>query len=219
MVTFLVGADAPKRFKIHEDLIRPRSEFVRLALVGEWKEAQERTIPLPEDDPNVFSVYQHYLYSGLVHTRYNNTLSKKDDGTLSKKDDEYRMLVQAYILGEKIMDQDFKDSVTDAIIEKLRSVRRFDTSLTSLVFDNTPSTSPLRRLWMDAYYHFGSSEWLDAGACSSPINGEFLADFSRHQMRSRTGFGTFGPYAMFLSCTYHEHGTRPCHRQTAHESS
>lgn len=211
MVTFLVGADAPKRFNIHEDLIKPRSEFVRLALVGEWKEAHERTIPLPEDDPDVFSVYQHYLYSGLIHTRYNNAFSKKDD--------EYRMLVRAYILGEKIMDQDFKDSITDAIIEKLRSLRRFDASLTSLVFDNTPSTSPLRRLWMDAYYHFGSSEWLDASACGSPINGEFLADFSRHQMRSRTGFATFGPYAMFLSCTYHEHGTRPCHRQTTYEST
>lgn len=208
VVVFLVGTDTPKRFAIHEGLVRPRSEFVRLALRGEWKEARERTIPLPEDDPEIFAVYQRWIYGGLICTRYNNALSKTDD--------EYKTLVKAYILGEKIMDQDFKDSIADAIVEKLRSLRRFDAGLTGLVFENTPSASPLRSLWMDAYYHFGSSEWLDASLVGSPINAEFMVEFSRYQMQFRTGFGTFGPYAMFLSCTYHEHGMRPCHRQNLH---
>ena len=120
-IVFLVGTDAPKRFIVHESLIKPRSDFVRLALRGDWKEAQERTIPLPEDDPNIFSVYQRWLYAGLVHTRPNSTASKTDD--------EYSMLVKAYILGEKIMDSNFKDSIADAIIEKLRLTHKFDTGL------------------------------------------------------------------------------------------
>lgn len=117
---------------------------MRLALRGEWKEARERTIPFPEDDPEVFSVYQQWLYGGRIHTYSSNN-------ALFKPDDEYKTLVQAYILGEKIMDQDFEDSIADAIVEKLRSLRRFDASLTDLVFDNTPSGLPLRRLWMDVY--------------------------------------------------------------------
>jgi hypothetical protein len=201
VVVFVVGTDAPERFTIHENLIKPSSEFVRLALRGEWKEAQERVIPLAEDDPSVFSVYQQWLYSGLIHTR------------CDLSDDEFNTLVKAYILGEKIIDQHFKDSVADALIEKLCSLRRFDTTLTNLVFDNTPSASPLRRLWMDVYYHFGCSEWLDASLVGSPVNSEFMVEFSRYQMQSRTGFGSFGKDAMFLSCTYHEHGMRPCHRQ------
>lgn len=52
------------------------------------------------------------------------------------------MLVKAYILGEKIMDSDFKDFMVDAIVEKLGSLCRFDTGLTILVFENTPSASP-----------------------------------------------------------------------------
>jgi hypothetical protein len=206
VIVFLVGTEVPRRFTIHEGLIRTRSDFVQLALRGEWKEARERTIPLPEDDPDVFSVYQQFLYGGLIYTSYKNAPSRPDD--------EYKVLVKAYILGEKIMDQEFKDSIVDAIIEKLRTLRRFDTQLTDLVSDNTPFASPLRRLWMDAYYHFGSSEWLDSSLAGSPINAEFMAEFSRHQMQSRTGFGSFGPYAMFLSCTYHGHGIRPCCRQT-----
>jgi hypothetical protein len=207
VVVFLVGTDAPKRFTIHEGLVKPHSEFVRLALRGDWKEAQEQTIPLPEDDPSVFSVYQQWLYGGQIYTLCN---------TVFQVDDEYKILVKAYILGEKIMDQNFKDSAADAIVEKLRFLRRFDTSLTDLVFENTLSTSPLRRLWMDVYFHFGNSEWLDAKMVGSPINSEFMVEFSRYQMQFRTGFGSFGKDAMFLSCTYHEHGMRPCHRQNTY---
>ena len=212
MIVFLVGRYAPERYSIHERLISPRSEFVRLALRGEWKEAQERTIKLPEDDPAIFSVYQQWLYGGLIRTCCGNSFSRCAD-------DEYETLVKAYILGEKFMDNDFKDAAIDAIVDKLSSIRRFDTRLTTLVFNNTPSESPLRRLWMDVYYHFGSFEWLDADLVGSPINADFMVEFSRHQMKFRTGSGSFEltrSEMIFLSCTYHEHGTRPCHRHKLH---
>lgn len=203
-VIFLVGTDAPKRFIIHEALVKPRSEFVRLALRGEWKEAQDRTIPLPEDDPDVFSVYQQWLYGGLIHTRPINAPSKPDD--------EYRTLVKAYLLGEKMLDGNFKDSIADAIVEKLRFTHKFDTGLTDLVFENTLPASPLRRLWLDAYYNFGSPEWLNASLVGDSINAEFMVEFSRYQIQFRASSGAFGPDAMFGSCTYHGHGLRACHR-------
>jgi hypothetical protein len=205
VIIFVVGTYAPERYSIHERLISHRSEFVRLALRGEWKEAQERTVQLPEDDTEVFSVYQQWLYSGLIHTSC--------DTSFSGTDNEYETLVKAYILGEKFMDTDFKDAIMDAIVDKLRSLRRFDTRLTTLVFSNTPSTSPLRRFWMDAYYYFGSPEWLNATSVGSPINTEFMVEFSRHQMQFRRGSEECGPHTMFWSCTYHEHGTNPCQSQ------
>jgi hypothetical protein len=201
-IVFLVGTDTPKRFIVHEGLVKPRSEFVRLALRGEWKEAQDRTIPLPEDDPDIFLVYQQWLYASLIHTRPSSAPTKADD--------EYRTLVKAYILGEKMMDGNFKDSVVDAIIEKLRWTRRFDTSLTDLVFDNTLPASPLRRLWLDAYYNFGRPEWLDVSLVGDSINAEFMVEFSRYQMQYRASSGAFGPDAMFARCTYHGLGLRPC---------
>ena len=205
MIVFVVGTDTPERFTVHESLIKPRSEFVRLALRGDWQEARERTIPIPDDDPDIFSVYQQWLYVGFIHTCSNTVFTQPDD--------EYTTLVKAYILGEKVMDHNFKDSIADAIVEKLHIMRRFDTGLTTLVFDNTPSTSPLRRLWLDAYFNFGSPDWLDPGKVGEPINAEFMVEFSRYQMQFRTGSGAFGPNAMFLPCTYHCHGIRPCHRK------
>jgi hypothetical protein len=88
-----------------------------------WKEAQERTIKLPEDDPEVFSVYQEWLYDGLIHTGSQTLFPATDD--------EYEALVKAYILGEKLMDQDFKDATIDATLDKFRNMSRFDTGLTT----------------------------------------------------------------------------------------
>lgn len=208
VIVFLVGAHEPKRFIVHERLVNPRSEFVRLALRGDWKEAQERTIKLPEDDPEVFSVYQQWLYDGLIHTG--------SDTLFPQNDDEYEALVKAYILGEKLMDPEFKDSITDAIKDKFRCLSRFDTGLTTLVFNETPSGSPLRRLWVDIYYHFGSPGWLDEHPEGPPVDAGFMVEFSRYQMQVRAGVGSFGRLAMFSSCTYHEHGIRMCHRRRMH---
>jgi hypothetical protein len=68
VVIFLVGTHEPRRFTVHENIVKASSEFVRLALRGDWAEASSRIIPLPEDEPAVFSVYQHWLYNGLIHT-------------------------------------------------------------------------------------------------------------------------------------------------------
>lgn len=205
VVSFLVGTHEPKRSIVHERLVNPRSEFARLALRGVWKEAQERTIKLPEDDPEIFSVYQQWLYDGLIHTGSQTLFPATDD--------EYEALVKAYILGEKLMDQDFKDAIIDAILDKFRNMSRFDTGLTTLVLNGTPSGSPLRRLWMDVYYHFGSPQWLDDHPDSDPVDAGFVAEFSRYQMQVRTGAGQFGRFAMILDCTYHGHGARLCHRR------
>jgi len=72
-VVFLVGTQAPKRFTVHEDIVKISSEFVRLALRGEWTEASTRRIPLPDDEPDVFSVYLHWLYNGLIHSSRQST--------------------------------------------------------------------------------------------------------------------------------------------------
>lgn len=203
-MTFLVGTDPPARFIVHEDVVKPRSELARLALQGEWKGGRFRVIPLPDDDPAVFSIYQQWLYSGLIHT--------DDCKTTSGQVGEYKTLVKSYILGEKIMDCGFKNTVADAIVEKVRFKHEFDKRLTSLVFENTPPGSPLRSLFLDIYCHFGTTEWLDSETAGNTISAEFAIEFNQHQMRHRTGFGALGRDAMFLSCTYHSHGTASCYR-------
>lgn len=210
-----VGTDPIATFTIHENLLTARSEFVRLALGGGGEEASTRTIPLPDDDPAVFTIYQQHLYTGLIHTRSIDKTSISTVDTKQQETAEYSTLVHAYILGSKLLDTAFKDALIDSIIEKLRAQHTFDTHLTCLVYENTPPSSPLRRLWIDIYYFFGKADWLADG---NDVSEEFSMELAKVQMRLRGDFGAavakrrlekmFGEV-----CEYHEHAGGYCHRK------
>lgn len=202
IVTFRVGSDPSQDFVIHEGVIAPGSEFVRLALRGDWKEAKERIIQLPKDDAETFAVYQQWLYTGSIRTSADDF----QPGIF----DEYRLLVQAFILGEKFVDVNFKDCITDAIIEKLISQERFSLYLTVDVYYDTPPNSPLRRLLMDVYYWTGCAEWLDEDELI--IEPGFMADFSRFQMRQRQSSASS---PILIPCNYHQHEKGRCYRKNA----
>lgn len=74
---------------------------------------------------------------------------------------EYEQLVKCYILGEKLLDSIFKNAVVEAVISLLISKHVFDPGLTSLIYQSTLQTSPLRKLWQDIYIFCGSSSRLD----------------------------------------------------------
>ena len=208
IVTFHVGKDTPQDFAIHENLITSTSEFVALALGKDWKEAKDRMIPLPDDNPEVFELLQDWLYSRTI-TSKNTTHSEKDAS-------EYKLLVSAYILGDKFGIVDFKDAVIDCIIVKLRFTGRFDPRLTNLVYDNTTEKSPLRRLWQEVYFWAGSPSWLDEAQLGDFVHAEFTLDLSKFHMRMIRGGGSMSaPYEdchLGSGCVYHEHGSGACYR-------
>jgi hypothetical protein len=81
----------------------------------------------------------------------------------------------------------------------------FNTRLTSLVFDNTTPGSPLRRLWLDVYYHLGQVEWLEPALAGDTISPEFMIEFSRYQMQKRAFSNPIDKLGFSFGCTYHEH--------------
>jgi hypothetical protein len=207
MVVFNVGKDEPKEFAIHENLIAPVSEFVRLALTKDWKEAATRTIPLPDDSPEVFELLQNWLYTKHIPSM------NPSDGV--KDSAEYSVLVHAYILGDKFGITNFKDAILDSIILKLSFTGRFDPRLAGIVYDNTMDRSPLRRLWQDIYVWAGNPTWLDEGQLGEFIHAVFTLDLSRYQMQMMRGQGPVRPPyedAHLGGCWYHEHGMEECYR-------
>lgn len=61
ILTLRVGKDPSQDFPMHENLLRAHSEFVRLALKNDWKESQERVIPLPEGKIEGYNLYVRHL--------------------------------------------------------------------------------------------------------------------------------------------------------------
>lgn len=114
VITCRVGKeDKARDFTVHESIITTSSEFTRTALTKEWKEAKDGILPLPEDDIAAFELYQQWLYTGRL---FLNRLSEPS----GQGQQHFRLLVKSYLLGEKLVDHNFKDIVIDCIIFELR---------------------------------------------------------------------------------------------------
>ena len=68
ILTVIVGQDEKRSFKIHEHAICDRSEFFRNSMKPEWASMRPdpRVIELPDDEPEAFSLYRTWIYSGRL---------------------------------------------------------------------------------------------------------------------------------------------------------
>lgn len=111
-VDIVVGAEK-EVFSVHEALVGASSSFFDKAMASDWKESQQRTIHLPDDESEIFALYVHWLYYG--------TLPVFCDEPGLPGNSEYLNLIKTYVLGDKILDCKFQDAAIDAIVEKCLS--------------------------------------------------------------------------------------------------
>ncbi|KAF2486836.1 hypothetical protein BDY17DRAFT_308207 [Neohortaea acidophila] len=161
-----------RMFFIHEGVLDREGTFFYSALRKCWQEGKRRLIELPKDDPESFRLYAQWLYT---HEIYVN----KPDG-----DKNYAILIDLYLLGDKILDREFQDCITDAlhaatrdaVVDPEQGVVRtypdFEETIDTL-YRNTPKGDPMRRLMVNLYVQNGDKTWLEAEA---DVNHEFLAD-------------------------------------------
>ncbi|OCK74751.1 hypothetical protein K432DRAFT_468508, partial [Lepidopterella palustris CBS 459.81] len=71
-VKILVGAKSKSAY-VHDPLIRAHSKFFGNAPSGNWRESQKRCFRLPEDYPETFRLYLHWVYSRHVSTGNGDT--------------------------------------------------------------------------------------------------------------------------------------------------
>lgn len=81
IVTLTVGREG-RLFAAHEDVLR-QSPFFDAACRGNFPDAQNRRISLPDEEPEVFSAVLEYLYKGdyyprLLHSRHRNSWELED---------------------------------------------------------------------------------------------------------------------------------------------
>lgn len=155
--------------------------MLELCLLQRGYDAQlERThelrILLPDDDPKTFQVYAHWLYSGTLPVTY---------GILGKEVDfEYLDLVKAYVLGDKLLDDTFRRTVIDAIVEA-SLVERINwdpwfpgDEAILYAYSNTLKESPIRKLLVDFHVYYGDSEWIGDLKIAEQYPKSFLIDLS-----------------------------------------
>lgn len=182
-VSVAVG-QTPKIFQVHGAILCTSSKFFRKVLKPEWMSLRgedKKPIELtdPEDDPETFTIYVHWLYYKALPA---SVSGKPSSGQIAR-------LVDAYLLGEKLMDVSFKNAVMAAIITSFchspRSERRFPcTADIEALYDRTTPTSPLRSLIVDLWVYVAhtSKGWMRD---VENVPKEFLIDVTKAMIKKR----------------------------------
>ncbi|KAL8917909.1 MAG: hypothetical protein Q9172_005640 [Xanthocarpia lactea] len=103
VVTILVGPEE-EPFHVSKELLSSNSPFFKAAFEGSFKEAAEKTIRLPEDDPNVFPDYLLWLYTGNLRSSEADTAIQLDGHC------------HLYVLAEKYGSEVLQNLVIDKIL-------------------------------------------------------------------------------------------------------
>ncbi|CAI7604491.1 unnamed protein product [Penicillium glandicola] len=162
-LTILVGP-SKEPFHIHESIICNSSLFFQKAMSGSWKESKERTLELPEDDPERFALYSHWLYFAKLPVIAEGE-TKEESAKNRRK--EYRDLTYAYVLGDRLLDSKFQNSVIDAIVEKYSTKDTFDgkrytpgTDMINHAYKLTTESATIRKLLVDIYADTATVSWF-----------------------------------------------------------
>ncbi|PLB48318.1 hypothetical protein P170DRAFT_448051 [Aspergillus steynii IBT 23096] len=196
-IDIVVGVER-KVYSVHEQLIRASSVFFDKVMAGEWTESRQRTVQLPDDDPEIFALYVHWLYCG--------TLPVFCDEPDPAKNDEYMGLIKAYVLGDKLLDAEFHNAVIDAIVEESRSEAQDKhlwfpgEKVIEYAYENTTERAPIRRLLVDMWAIYAKSSWLDDPEESAYLPHTFLLGLLSKRLDSN-----FDANESIEACNYHTH--------------
>lgn len=140
MVGVYVGPNQ-KFFYLHQELLCDRSQYFVKAFKGSFKESEDKTLYLLEDNVGAFELFVRWLYGA----------------TLSSPQTEaaFKTHIELYILAEKICLEHLKNTAIDLIKSSSVISTRWGSGLSlcstlSRIYKNTPAGSPLRRYFLRA---------------------------------------------------------------------
>lgn len=176
-------------------------------LSGPWRETQNNTVALTDDDPDVFYIFALFIHHGKIFSTRADDVEVYPDG--SRRDREWARLARAWVLGDKLQATAFKDAVADAICDKMALDRKWPITLHQIIYAaSTAMARRIRRLCVD----IAVTKW-DARTLQSTLRDDAWAEFFEEVamrlmvMRARKSEGLKESEIDFErpACLYHEH--------------
>ncbi|KAL8792219.1 MAG: hypothetical protein Q9195_005175 [Heterodermia aff. obscurata] len=135
MVTVYVGPDS-YAFHTYKELLCHDSTFFKAALQGSFKEGNEQTVSLPEDDVETFKIYQTWLHTKKLRYNFDHV-------------EWWLCFAKLWVFADKMGSTSLQNDTIDAICA---TIRQNDTlpwaspSAVCFIFDNTSTGCPIRKL-------------------------------------------------------------------------
>lgn len=186
IITIYVGSSATK-FYVHKNLLL-QSPFFRAALEGDFTEAHTGEIRLPEDDPDIFAIYAHWLYTGDIACE----VEAHSSMVVSEHFRRYKTLLKCYFLGDRTCHNQFTDAVMDAIIYHYQT--RIEHARyrpwfchVNLVYENLMQADvPLKRWLVDLWAKpDGDEDVFVRRATTDNSHAEFVLDLAKVLMKRK----------------------------------
>lgn len=159
--TVLVGKEE-KHFMVHKDVVCNTSPIFRTACSKEWKEANERTVRLPEPTPSMFAAYLHYIYRGQIELS-DRALSISGDTDVGKRTDAH---IEIFLLADFLQDQTLGEGILKSFVTVMETAESTNSRCLpgrhtfKFIYDNASESSLLRKLVVDAFIlRFSRKPW------------------------------------------------------------
>ena len=175
-------------FTVHQQLVSTRSEFFAKALRGgDWKEAEERTVVLPDDEPEVFRLYLQLLYV-RAPVWFGSDANTMQTGSVTlnsvaRGDDAYVVLSRLYVLAEKLIDETAKTSILAALSacdgkrDSQGAMHCPSFESIKIIYNGTPDDSAARKCIVELYSKCAAkSSILDLFSSTQKLPHDFLSD-------------------------------------------
>ena len=160
---------------IHKEFICHLFSFFRSATDGTWAEARTGVVDLPDDDPKIFEIFEHWLYTSILRINIPNYFTEDDEHEDEDKqedeldDDSYdsdedlsnsesgeamlHRLAQIVLFADKFGAPDLCNAAIDAMKQAWDNNAGLTTTTVRLIYQNTTDTASIRRLVIHMIAH------------------------------------------------------------------
>lgn len=143
-----------KPFPVHKAFLFDVSPFFRAALDGEFEEARNCAMTLPDDKEETFERFLAWLYFKDYRI---------PSWFVEEPDDFWEDIIDDHIFSDKIQAQAFQEAIIDKAFAawNLCDLRPMSLIMVSKIYREAPETSPLRKLALSVYESIPPSWFLE----------------------------------------------------------
>ncbi|CAD0087664.1 unnamed protein product [Aureobasidium vineae] len=159
VVTIEVGSEK-KAFVIHKDLLTFDSDYFCGAFDGSFKEAAEGKLSLPDEQVNVFDIFNQFIYTRSLEEHNLNS----------------HTLIELWLFGDKFLIPCLQNAAMDALVKWL-GIYDCPAYDVRAIWKRTMPSAPLRKLILDLVVYW--CEFENVMSSAQLWSREALVDFSR----------------------------------------
>jgi BTB/POZ domain len=198
-----VGANQ-KPYVVHKSLLCQTSSFFRAAFEGDFREASENVVKLPEEREPVFKKFLHWLYFDYTAARVSEQMDQSEASERSRA--AMAELIDLYLLADRLGIPSLTEDVVKEFHECVTNPRFvYPLQICKIIYNLPITAEPLRRMvvalfvWRVDVTQFAADENIQAmlRECSD-FAADTLAGMGRRYGKARDNDPLFKGYECFL---------------------